>query len=141
MRPCGGETRAAGSFLRRAKRTGKSATYQTPKNRQESFEAIDRITLDVLTARVGMEAVTADQRLALGRLACDIADTALLALRRADRKPEALRLYRLLNPDAAGDDWVTNRELKTAADIERVRQSVEGFEARASDQWGSSPLS
>lgn len=88
-----------------------------------------------------MEAVTADQRLALGRLACDIADTALLALRRADRKPEALRLYRLLNPDAAGDDWVTNRELKTAADIERVRQSVEGFEARASDQWGSSPLS
>jgi hypothetical protein len=108
---------------------GKSATYQTPENRQESFEAIDRPTLDVLTAWVGTEAVTAEQRyaeaLALSRLAYDIADTALLALRRADRKPEALRLYRLLHPDAAGDDWVTNREIKTAAEIERVRQSVE----------------
>jgi hypothetical protein len=120
---------------------GKSATYQTPESRQESFEAIDRPTLDVLTAWVGVEAVTAEQRyaeaLALSRLAYDIADAALLALRRADRKPEALRLYQLLHPDAAGDDWVTHRELKTAAEIERVRQSVEGFEARPNDQWGN----
>jgi hypothetical protein len=121
---------------------GKSATYQTPENRQESFEAIDRPMLDVLTAWVGTEAVTADQRyaeaLALSRLAYDIADTALLALRRADRKPEALRLYQLLHPDAAGDDWVTNRELKTAAEIERIRVAIESFEARPDAQWGSS---
>jgi hypothetical protein len=121
---------------------GKTATYQTPESRQESFEAIDRPTLDVLTAWVGTEAVTADQRyaeaLALSRLAYDIADTALLALRRADRKPEALRLYRLLHPDAAGDDWVTNRELKTAAEIDRLRVRIERFEARPDDQWGSS---
>jgi hypothetical protein len=120
---------------------GERATYQTPESRRESFEAIDRPTLDVLTAWVGTEAVTADQRyaeaLALSRLAYDIADTALLALRRADRKPEALRLYKLLHPDAAGEDWVTNRELKTAAEIERLRGAIESFEARPGDQWGS----
>jgi hypothetical protein len=97
----------------------------------------------VLTAWVGTEAVTAEQRyaeaLALSRLAYDIADTALLALRRADRKPEALRLYRLLHPEAAGDDWAINRELKTAAEIERLRGSVESFEARPDDQWGTGP--
>jgi hypothetical protein len=120
---------------------GMSATYQTPESRQESFEAIDRPTLDVLTAWVGTEAVTAEQRyaeaLALSRLAYDIADTALLALRRADRKPEALRLYRLLHPDAMGDDWVTNRELKTAAELERLGATVESFDARPDYQWGS----
>jgi hypothetical protein len=120
---------------------GTSATYQTPDARQESFEAITRPTLDVLTAWVGTDAVSAEQRyaeaLALSRLAYDIADTALLALRRAGRKPDALRLYRLLHPDAAGDEWVTNRELKTAAEIERVRKTVEGFEARPDDQWGN----
>jgi hypothetical protein len=35
---------------------------------------------------------------------------------------------------------VTNRELKTAAEIERVRKTVEGFDARSTDQWGSPPL-
>jgi hypothetical protein len=121
---------------------GETATHQTPEARQESFAAITRPTLDVLTAWVGTEAVTAEQRyaeaLALSRLAYDIADTALLALRRADRKPEALRLYKLLHPDATGDDWVTNRELKTAAEIERIRVAIESFEARPDDQWGSS---
>jgi hypothetical protein len=119
---------------------GKRTTYRTPEACQESFEAITRPTLDVLTAWVGTEAVTAEQRyaeaLALSRLAYDIADTALLALRRADRKPEALRLYRLLHPEAAGDEWMTNRELKTAAEVERVRRSVESFEARSEDDWG-----
>jgi hypothetical protein len=119
---------------------GKSVTYQSPESCQESYAALTRPTLDVLTAWVGVEAVTAEQRyaesLGLSRLACDIADTALLALRRADRKPEALRLYRLLHPEAAGDEWVTNRELKTAAEIERLRKAVEGFEARPDDQWG-----
>jgi hypothetical protein len=129
------------------KRSGKgtSATYRTPEACQESFEAITRPTLEVLTTWVGKLAVTEEQRyaeaLALSRLAYDIADTALLALRRADRKPEALRLYRLLHPDAAGDEWVTNRELKTAAEIERLRKTVEGSVARPNDQWGSPPLS
>jgi hypothetical protein len=121
--------------------TGQTATHRTPEARQESYEAITRPTLDVLTAWVGTEAVTAEQRyaeaLALSRLAYDIADTALLALRRADRKPEALRLYRLLHPEAAGDEWVTNRERKTAAETERLNRLVESFEARPNDQWGS----
>jgi hypothetical protein len=89
---------------------------------------------------VGVEAVTAEQRyaeaLALSRRAYEIADTALLALRRADRKPEALRLYKILHPDASGDDWVTNRELKTAAETERVRVALENFKGRPDDEWG-----
>jgi hypothetical protein len=99
-----------------------------------------RPTLDVLTAWVGADAVAAEQRYeeALSRslLAYDIADTAMLALRRADRKPEALRLYRLLHPDAAGEDWVTDRELKTAADSARLRKAAWSCEARSDDQWG-----
>jgi hypothetical protein len=87
---------------------GKSARYRTPEVCQETFDDVTRPMLDALTEWVGVEAVTAEQRyaeaLALSRLAYDIADTALLALRRADRKPEALRLYQLLHPDAAGDD-------------------------------------
>jgi hypothetical protein len=124
---------------------GKTSSYRTPEACQESFEALTRPTLDVLTAWAGTEADTAQQRyaeaLALSRLAYDIADTAVLALRRADRKPEALRLYRLLHPDAGGDEWVTNRELKTAAELDRLRRSVESFELRPNDQWGSPPPS
>jgi hypothetical protein len=120
---------------------GKTAYYRTPEACQESFAALTRPTLDVLTAWVGVEAVTAEQRyaeaLGLSQLAYDIADTALLALRRADRKPEALRLYQLLHPEAVGDEWVTSRELKTAAEIERLRKTIEGFEARPDDQWGN----
>jgi hypothetical protein len=122
---------------------GKSVRYQTPESCQDSFDAITRPTLEVLTEWVGRDAVTAEKRyaeaLALSRLAYDIADTALLALRRADRKPQALRLYRLLHPEAAGDEWVTNRELKTAAEIERLRRSVESFEARPDGRWGTGP--
>jgi hypothetical protein len=124
---------------------GKTASYRRPDACEESFEELMRPTLDVLAAWVGQNAASVKQRyqeaLALSRLAYDIADTALLALRRADRKPEALRLYRLLHPEAAGDEWVTNRELKTASEIERLRRTVEGFEARPGDQWGSPQLS